>query len=241
MRQKAICSRRPHRRRQEKWLRSCDRIKGKTVSPLGKATPRDVTRKTRRNGTAREEKETKASTILWCSRETVFCPWDGNILEYPFTKWKCHKFPWKAAILQHLETVFLDDWNGDDSGKTGHLRMELLFFSIQTVLLKGMATIPCNPVTYIFVIVKVRKEKGVVLLFHGRNSWDDDNVKDYKGKVCCSFNSVTLIIELNLNLSTQPTVDLYDNRVCYYLGSKTRSSQRKQVSSSYQVGVGGDN
>jgi hypothetical protein len=71
----------------------------------------------------------------------------GNIQEYPFTKWKCHKFPWKAAILQHQETVFLDDWNGDDSGKTGHLRMELLFFSVQTVLLKGMATTPCNPVT----------------------------------------------------------------------------------------------
>jgi hypothetical protein len=44
-------------------------------------------------------------------------------------------------------------------------------------LLKGMATIPCNPVTYMFVIVRVIKEKGVVLTFHGRNSWDDGDVK----------------------------------------------------------------
>ena len=36
-------------------------------------------------------------------------------------------------------------------------RQELLFFSVQTVLLKGMATTPCNPVTYMFVIVKVIK------------------------------------------------------------------------------------
>ncbi len=50
-----------------------------------------------------------------------------NIQEYPFTKWKCHKFPWKAAILQHQETVFLDECDGDD-------------FSVQTVLLKGRAT-----------------------------------------------------------------------------------------------------
>jgi hypothetical protein len=48
-----------------------------------------------------------------------------------------------------------------------------------------------------FVIVKVIKEKGVVLTFHGRNSWDDGDVKVYKGKVCCRLNSVTLIIELN--------------------------------------------
>ncbi len=58
MQQKAILSRCTHGRRQEKWLGSCNRIKGKTVSPLGRAT-RDVTRKTRRKGTATEEKETK--------------------------------------------------------------------------------------------------------------------------------------------------------------------------------------
>ena len=64
--------------------------------------------------------------------------------------------------------------------------MEPLFFSVQIVLLKGMATTPCNPVTYMFVIVKVIKEKGVVLTFHGRNSWDDGDVKVYKGRVILS-------------------------------------------------------
>jgi hypothetical protein len=50
-----------------------------------------------------------------------------------------------------------------------------------------MATTACNPVTYMFVIVKVIKEKGVILTFHGRNSWDDGDVKVYKGRVILSI------------------------------------------------------
>jgi hypothetical protein len=124
----------------------------------------------------------------------------------PFHQVEMPQIPMEGRYSSASGTVFLDDWNGDDSGKTGHLRMEPLFFSIQTVLLKGMATTPCNPVTYMFVIVKVIKEKGVILTFHGRNSWDDGDVKVYKGKVCCSLNSVTLIVELNLNLNWRSTV-----------------------------------
>jgi hypothetical protein len=66
-------------------------------------------RKTRRNGTVKEAlKEvntrngtvtnSKASTILRRSRETVFSQWDSNVQEYPFAKWNSDKFAWKANL-----------------------------------------------------------------------------------------------------------------------------------------------
>jgi hypothetical protein len=109
----------------------------------------DVIRKTRRNGTAtaetKEEKEKRnRDKFQGFHNSEAFkgnCfsgRWDGNIQEYPFAdKWKCDEFARKANSHGRLlffgvqETVFFNDWNGNDSVKPGHFCMESLFFGVQ--------------------------------------------------------------------------------------------------------------